>query len=160
MPTEPNPSATPLARRLAADLLESSATAYLGDNEPELLRVANRIATEISDSWTGIRLDPHSDQFRVESTNGEYSADRLSTGGRSLLNLALRLGAITVESERLPVRLPVILDDALANLDADRRRTAFEVLAEFAEEHQVLYFTCHKHHADTAAEAGASVINF
>jgi uncharacterized protein YhaN len=149
-----------LARRLAADLLESSATAYLGDNEPELLRVANRIATEISDSWTGIRLDPHSDQFRVESTNGEYSEDRLSTGGRSLLNLALRLGAITVESEGLRVRLPVILDDALANLDADRRRTAFEVLAEFAEEHQVLYFTCHKHHADAAAEAGASVINF
>ncbi|SVB69318.1 uncharacterized protein METZ01_LOCUS222172, partial [marine metagenome] len=145
---------TGLARRLAADLLESSATAYLGDNEPELLRVANRIATEISDSWTGIRLDPHSDQFRVESTNGEYSEGRLSTGGRSLLNLALRLGTITVESERLPVRLPVILDDALANLDADRRRTAFEVLAEFAEEHQVLYFTCHKHHADAAIAAG------
>ena len=149
-----------LARRLAADLFESSATAYLGDNEPELLRVANRIATEISDSWTGIRLDPHSDQLLVESTNGEYSDDRLSTGGRSLLNLALRLGAITVESERLPVRLPVILDDALANLDADRRRTAFKVLAEFAEEHQVLYFTCHEHHAGEAETAGASVINF
>jgi uncharacterized protein YhaN len=96
----------------------------------------------------------------VESTNGEYSEDRLSTGGRSLLNLALRLGAITVESERLPVRLPVILDDALANMDKDRRRTAFQVLAKFAEGHQVLYFTCHKHHADAAAEAGASVINF
>jgi uncharacterized protein YhaN len=149
-----------LARLLAADLLVSSATAYLGDNQPELLSVANRIATEISDSWTGIRLDPHSDQLRVESTNGEHSDDRLSTGGRSLLNLALRLGAITVESERLPVRLPVILDDALANMDKDRRRTAFQVLAKFAEGHQVLYFTCHKHHADAAAEAGASVINF
>lgn len=149
-----------LAHLLAADLLVSSATAYLGDHQPELLSVANRIVAEISDSWTRIRLDPHSDQLLVESTNGEHSDDRLSTGGRSLLNLALRLAAITVESEKLPVGLPVILDDALANMDKDRRRTAFQELTEFAEGHQVLYFTCHKHHADAAAEAGASVINF
>lgn len=149
-----------LAHLLAGDLLISTATAYVGDHQPDIFRVAKRIASKICVGWTDIRIDPHSDQLRVESTNGEHSADRLSSGARSLLNLALRLGGLEVESEKLPVHLPFILDDALAHMDSDRRSTAFQVLTEFADRHQVLYFTCHKHHADAAAEAGASVINF
>jgi hypothetical protein len=149
-----------LAHLLAADLLVSSATAYVGDHQPDILRVAKRVATKICVDWTDIRIDPHSDQLRVESTNGEHSVNRLATGARSLLNLALRLGGLEVESEKLPVHLPIILDDALAHMDKDRRSTAFQELTEFADRHQVLYFTCHKHHADAATEAGASVINF
>jgi uncharacterized protein YhaN len=34
------------------------------------------------------------------------------------------------------------------------------MLTEFAKGHQVLYFTCHEHHAKAAKDAGASVINF
>lgn len=149
-----------LAYLLAGDLLLSTATAYVGDHQPDILRVAKRVASKICVDWTDIRIDPHSDQLRVESTNGEHSVNRLATGARSLLNLALRLGGLEVESEKLPVHLPLILDDALAHMDSDRRRTAFQELTEFADRHQVLYFTCHKHHADAAAEAGASVINF
>jgi len=148
-----------LAHLLAADLLRSSAKNYLGDNGQELLRTASGFATRIADGWSNILHDPESDELRVVSTNGDHPGKKLSTGGRSLLNLTLRLATITVESEKIGVRLPVILDDPLAHLDYDRRRNAFRVLDEFAREHQVLYFTCHEEHAKEAAKGTASVID-
>jgi hypothetical protein len=47
---------------------------------------------------------------------------------------------------RRGIQLPMVLDDVLVNFDADRTRTAVQVLHDFSKEgHQLLFFTCHKH---------------
>jgi VIT1/CCC1 family predicted Fe2+/Mn2+ transporter len=147
-----------IANRLAAAVLTDSATSYLGDNSPELLRRANELATNISGRQWEIRLDPHSESLRVLSTNGDHPEGRLSTGGRSLLNLTLRLASISIQTDSVPVRLPLFLDDALVHLDPQRKRAAFDTLADFSKRHQVFYFTCDNVDADSAVAVGGHLI--
>ena len=37
---------------------------------------------------------------------------------------------------------PIVLDDALVNLDSERREAAMRLLSEIAEKRQVILFTC------------------
>jgi hypothetical protein len=53
----------------------------------------------------------------------------------------------------------VILDDLLIQSDDLRASAALQVLAEFAQRTQVLFFTHHSRLADLGLKAGASVIH-
>ena len=153
---------TGLADRLACRLLEDTARIHLGDNTDKIVKHASDLATKVAADWSGIRTvedDSKKRRIHVEGSNGDFEDDLLSTGGRSLLNLTFRLATITVEAERLPVLLPVILDDPFVHLDDTRRAAAFAMLNEFSTAHQVLYFTCHKQHAQMAEAAGANRIS-
>ena len=90
---------------------------------------------------------------------------RLSRATAEQLFLALRLSYIENLSGANPV-LPVLMDDVLVNFDHDRRSAAAKVIAEFARNRQVLFFTCHpatvdafSKHADgcTVLELGGGV---
>ena len=146
---------TGLANRLVSQILNRTAEAYAGDNQSELVEIANDLARSIGDGWMQVRLNPQSNQLTVLSATGEIPVYRLATGARSVLALCFRLAAIRTEAEKLQVLLPVILDDPLVHVDDQRRHAAFSVLNRFAEDHQVLYFTCHETHAEEAKAAGA-----
>ena len=80
---------------------------------------------------------------------GEKGWDILSRGTKEQLYLALRLGYANNYSKNPDNKsngkpnLPLIIDDAFVNFDCERTAAVFKSLAEFAEENQVLYFTCH-----------------
>ena len=149
-----------LAHRLAAQILKESAEQYLGDNAPDIIRRAEALATQIASDWQGLELDyDRGTGLRIRSTRGTHADVKLSLGGRSGLNLALRLAAVETASSTLPVRLPLFLDDPLAHLDDHRRPRAFQAISQFAKNHQVFYFTCHRRHADEAVKkAGAHLV--
>ena len=50
-------------------------------------------------------------------------------------------------------RLPVIMDDVLVNFDDDRRRSAVDVISDFARDRQVIFFTCHQATVEAFATA-------
>ena len=56
----------------------------------------------------------------------------------------MRIGLAETFAERAEA-LPLILDDVLVNFDPARAAAVAEVIAETAERHQVLFFTCHPH---------------
>lgn len=65
----------------------------------------------------------------------------LSAGAADLTYLAVRLAIVDLT---LPAEdpCPIILDDALADLDSARRAAAMELLGELAEKRQIIVFTC------------------
>jgi len=72
--------------------------------------------------------------------------DRLSHGGGGALALAVRLAmaeAYLKDHEGF-----IMLDDPLVNFDKDRMAVAADVLRRFSATAQVLFFTCHDHHAE------------
>ena len=71
-------------------------------------------------------------------------ASSLSRGSVEQLYLCLRLGLAETFAERSEA-LPFILDDVLVNFDPGRAASVAEALADTAERHQVLFFTCHPH---------------
>jgi len=148
-----------LAHGLAGQILEESADKYLGDNTPEIFGKAEAYAKRIAQDWVGLELDrTNDDGLRIRSRTGTYAKAKLSLGGRSGLNFALRLATVETESSKLPVRLPLLLDDPLVHVDDVRRPRAFQVIGDLAKNHQVLYFTCHRQHADEAIDAGARLV--
>ena len=150
-----------LADRLLSHLLKGTANTHLGDNTGKIVKRASDLATKVAADWSDIRTvgDDSEKRLIVEGSNGNFQDDLLSTGGRSLLNLTFRLATINVEAKRLPVLLPVILDDPFVHLDDTRRAAAFAMLNEFSTAHQILYFTCHKQHAQMAEAAGANRVD-
>ena len=71
--------------------------------------------------------------------------DRLSHGGGGALALAVRLAM--AEAYLQGHGGFVMLDDPLVHFDKDRMAVAAEVLRAFSATTQVLFFTCHDHHA-------------
>ena len=70
-------------------------------------------------------------------------AEYLSSGTLDLMYLAVRLAVCKLalpEGESCPL----IIDDALVNLDNDRLSQAMKLLREIATERQVILFTCRK----------------
>ena len=65
----------------------------------------------------------------------------MSAGAADALYLALRLAIVDLT---LPAEepCPIVLDDALASVDAARRGRIMELLEEIAEKRQVILFTC------------------
>ncbi|HPO71383.1 MAG TPA: DNA repair protein Rad50, partial [Armatimonadota bacterium] len=84
----------------------------------------------------------------------ERDEERLSRGARDALMLCARLAAIEQAVDRLP--LPVVLDDALVNLDRRRHERALRIVARLAEKTQVLLFTCHEHTMALLRDAGVA----
>ena len=80
-------------------------------------------------------------QLRQEGESVQRQVLYLSAGAADLTYLAVRLAIVDLT---LPQEepCPIILDDALVNLDSARRAAAMELLGEIAEARQVILFTC------------------
>ena len=63
------------------------------------------------------------------------------TADQAYLSLRLALSALMAEEGEA---LPILLDDALAQYDDSRMKTALEFLKEYSEKTQIIMFTCHK----------------
>jgi uncharacterized protein YhaN len=82
---------------------------------------------------------------------GDVGVDGLSVGARDQLYLALRLASLERHAESSDP-MPLVLDDVLITFDDERARAALEVLGDFADVTQVLFFT-HEAHIVKLAEA-------
>ena len=109
-----------------------------------------RQAKDLFSRMTGGRYDRLTlDQDLTLRTAGAREDTLLSVGWRSdgtadQLYLALRLAVAQV----LTPHAPLVLDDALVRFDNQRLKSALEILAEAAQEKQVLLFTCQSREAE------------
>ena len=89
---------------------------------------------------------------------GSHELDYLSSGtvDQAYLSLRLALSQLIIDNEQ---KLPVILDDALAQYDDTRTKTALGFLQKYSENGQIIMFTCHKSLIDSAKDTGANCIN-
>ena len=94
----------------------------------------------------------------IDEVGRDKSPSQLSRGTREQLYLALRFGLIREFGEHAE-HLPVVVDEALVNFDAERANLAARAFAELSETNQVLVFTCHRTIADIFASIGANVID-
>lgn len=92
--------------------------------------------------YDGVMLDrDFSAAVHEAGGNVPRNAEYLSAGTLDLMYLAVRLAVCELA---LPesTNCPLIIDDALVNFDADRRRQAMALLEKIAQERQVILFAC------------------
>ena len=130
---------------LAAETLRSADDELQSRFSPEL----GRVAAEYMSRMTGGRYSQvllNRDFSAMTRTSGDtvaHDSSYLSAGTLDLLYLAVRLAVCELA---LPdgEPCPLIIDDALVNLDEVRLGQAMALLKEIAKERQVILFTCRK----------------
>ncbi len=131
-------------KAVAARLLEESLEVYEAERQPAVIQRAQEIFSSLTDGrYTKIGTPLGSFEPTVSDGRSIGKApQKLSRATAEQLFLALRLSYIENLSGAHPA-LPVLMDDVLVNFDDERRGAAAEVIAEFANRRQVIFFTCH-----------------
>ena len=135
--------------------------------------------SEVHSSY-GAVLEKEAAQIFSKLTNGKYESMSVSKGfdisvrekevfgtrevgflssgtvDQSYLSLRLALAKLICDSNE---KLPIFLDDSLAQYDDSRTENAIAFLKEYAESEQVIMFTCHRSISDLAEKTGANIYN-
>lgn len=130
---------------LAVELLKEADTEIQSRFSPELGRVAAGYMSAVTGGKYSDVLINRDFSAKVRAADGAVAreAEYLSAGTLDLMYLAVRLAVCELA---LPAgeNCPLIIDDALVNLDETRQKQAMELLAEIAKTRQVILFSCHK----------------
>lgn len=90
--------------------------------------------------YVDITLDK---QLKVKRIDGKkFDVEYLSRGTSEQLYFALKLAFVEQVSDK--IELPILIDDAFVNFDAQRTNYIVKLLEELAKKTQVLIFTARK----------------
>lgn len=149
--------------KLAQQLLDRSIKLFASENEPAILVAAKQYLSLLT-SGKYVDIEHNKDEksnFTVRDARGvETPPDRLSTGTREQLYLAIRFAFIECYGrEHEP--LPVIMDDCFVNFDDERTRQCLTTVTNWGRETQTLILSCHRRIPEMIAEISPStpVIN-
>lgn len=109
---------------------------------PPVFHRARELFGEITDFRYELTLDRGSASFRASDRVYErsFALDELSSGTKVQLMLSVRMAFL--ETQEQACRAPLVLDETLANSDADRARAIIDAVKTICEEgRQVLYLT-------------------
>ena len=139
----------------AKRVLELAQEVYEKQRQPSVLRKASELFSKLTrGNYSRVVRSSEETSFDVRNDRGEVlTIGQLSRGTREQLLLAVRLGLVLDFAERQE-KLPLIVDDVMANFDGQRTRAAADVFCEVAKTHQVLVFTCHQDTLETFMDAG------
>ena len=150
-----------LRLRLGRLALEAGLNRFRERHRSGMMEHARRAFVALTDGqFADLRARPD-DKGRerlvgVRSDGGTLDTDRMSTGTRFQLFLALRVAAWhEYADQRTP--LPFVADDILESFDERRTAAAFALMRDMARRGQVIYLTHHRHLAGIAREAHAGV---
>jgi len=111
-------------------------------SRPAVFQRANELLTTITHGRYELVLSEGEQTFRAYDTAKQkgFALDELSSGTRVQVLLAVRLAF--VEQQEQGAKLPVILDETLANTDDLRANVIIESMIELAKDgRQIFYFT-------------------
>ena len=133
-----------LAGKLALKILEKAKGKYEIEKQPEVIKNSSKYFSKITDGkYTRISASLEDKDVSVfDSHERSKKLLQLSRGTKEQLLISLRLGFIE-EYEKTSEPLPLIIDEVLVNFDPSRAKQTAKVLHKFAENRQVLIFTCH-----------------
>lgn len=128
---------------LAIDTMRKADEDIQSRFSPALGKLAAEYMQFVTDGkYDGVMLDrDFSATVHEAGGNVPRNAEYLSAGTLDLMYLAVRLAVCSLA---LPesANCPLIIDDALVNFDADRRRQAMALLEKIEQERQVILFAC------------------
>jgi len=144
-----------MALELAMESIEKAGSAISGSVMPAISEQAGELMSRISaDKYNTVRTTGNL-AITLDSDGYGIKSDYLSAGTRDAAYLALRMALfMRIYSSELP---PLILDEALCQLDDTRAQRLLELLCGFSSESsQCLLFTSHKREERICKELGIS----
>lgn len=133
---------------LAKDTLSESFEELQNSFGPILNRNVGRILEKITQGkYFDVGVAENYGITIKDDTQWDRKLEFFSNGTLDQVYFALRLGIIGLAYDS-DIKLPLILDDTFTQYDDERLSSVLEYLLEYAEQHQVLLFTCHRREAE------------
>lgn len=146
-----------------ARLVREADRRFREQHQPDVVRKASGYLRRMTGGrYERLIVDdgPHGDLFQLVGPRLPTPiplARPISTGTLEQAYLSLRL-AIVDHLDPGDERLPLFMDEAFVNWDAQRRRWGLELLEEVSRMRQVFAFTCHPEMAEELRGRGACVL--
>jgi uncharacterized protein YhaN len=146
-----------------AQLVRDADRKFREEHQPDLIRRASSYLKRLTGGrYDRLLVDEYGDgdlfQLVGPGLPAPVPLDRpISTATLEQAYLSLRL-AIVDHLDQGKERLPLFIDEAFVNWDAERRDRGLEVLAEASSTRQVFAFTCHPEMAERLGALGACVL--
>jgi uncharacterized protein YhaN len=133
-----------IAGKLALNILEKVKGKYEIEKQPDVIKSSSVYFSKITnEKYSRISASLEDKEVSVfDSHERAKKLHQLSRGTKEQLLISLRLGFIE-EYEKTSEPLPLIVDEVLVNFDPIRAKQTARVLHKFAENRQILIFTCH-----------------
>ena len=130
----------------ALELAEENMQAAVDDISRSFGPLLNEKTAEIFSNLTGGRYEKVmvDKEYAIQAkpkTGGYHEWKYLSSGTTDQAYLSLRLAMTELITDN-GERLPLMLDDVLLQYDAERAENALEYLKKYAQNAQILFFTC------------------
>ncbi|PEN13538.1 hypothetical protein CRI94_09505 [Longibacter salinarum] len=148
---------------LLANIVRRADADFRRKHQPDVIRRASSIVSTVTRGrYERLELQDDGQRLVTFAENGTHPvtvAPPLSQGTLDQIYLAIRL-AIVDHLDDGRDTLPLFLDEVFVNWDQERRRGAFDVLAEMAERRQLFFFTCHPYFArEVATHLDAALVD-
>jgi uncharacterized protein YhaN len=133
-----------LTGKIALGILSEVKNNYEKKRQPVVIKNSSAYFSTITGGkYQRIHVSLNNQEITIfDARESARGLERLSRGTKEQLLISLRLGLIEAY-EKQAESLPVVADEALVNFDPQRAKRTAEILLKFAEERQVLLFTCH-----------------
>ncbi len=138
---------------LGQGLVERSRLAFAKAGQPIVLAQASQIfSTASGGRYKEIVALRGGAIYVIDERNTELQTSELSSGTLDLLLLSLRVAYLAIEGS-VQQQWPVIFDDVMVNIDAERRQHAYQAVLSASVSRQLFYLTCHEDHAQGIIQA-------
>jgi uncharacterized protein YhaN len=147
--------------KVAGYVLKSEIERFRSENQTPVLAITSRYFSELTlGSFSGLLADENDQGEPVlvgtRPGGARVLVERMSSGTRDQLYLALRLASLEWRLDSHHEPMPFILDDILVNADDARSKAALKILGELAAKTQVILFTHHRRIVDEAQQLAAA----
>lgn len=135
-----------ISAKLALNVLSGVKENYEQKMQPAVIKAAGEYFKKVTNgSYNKITISLSDKHLRIfDNKQASKTIAQLSRGTKEQLLLSLRLGFIE-EYEKNNEALPVITDEIFVNFDAQRAKKMAQIIESFAQNRQVLIFTCHEY---------------
>lgn len=136
-----------LSKKIGKIILDKLRSQEREENQPQVLQRANKLLKNITIGKYGVTTDSEADKLKFMGLDLQMDRkiplSELSSGTRIQLLLALRIASIEQqEKNNRNWRMPLLVDEILANSDDVRSVEAIKALIEVSKnDRQVFYFT-------------------
>ncbi|MBO7310815.1 MAG: AAA family ATPase [Clostridia bacterium] len=137
---------------LAMESIEGASSAMSGNVTPYLSRAAGEMMCALSNGKHPSVQTTKDLTLSVDQDGFLISADRLSGGTKDIAYICLRIALMQrLFENELP---PLILDEALCQIDDTRTQGVLTALSELCYNSQCILFTCHSRELDICQKIG------
>lgn len=124
---------------IARNMIGEACDHFYSDLQPSVVKTANEYLSIMTDGRYVLDNNPASNEIAIKDNRSVKTSDQWSSGLGDQVYLSIKMA---LAKEVADESMPMLMDDILVRFDSSRKEAACKAISKFAEDNQVIMFTC------------------